>query len=213
MGSRFGREHHFDLDSRTPAEAFAALASQIKGLRDYWLNAHKQGIRFAVFVGKRNLPREHLSLPANDVIRIAPVLAGSKRGGVLNVIVGAVLVVLDVWVFHTGYIAEVGWGMIVGGAIQMLTPMPHGRTSQDRGVDSESSYNFNGPVNTQAQGNPVPLAYGEVYAGSAVVSAGIDVVDTSYTGAWSRGNPKLGYMGGGAWSGGYREIGFIDPEP
>jgi predicted phage tail protein len=35
------------------------------------------------------------------------------------------------------------------------------------------SYAFNGPVNMQAQGNPVPVAYGETWTGSAVISGGI----------------------------------------
>lgn len=201
MGSRFGREHRFDLDTRTPAEAIAALTSQIKGLRDYLLNAHKHGIRFAVFVGKRNIAREHFGLPATGDIRIAPVLEGRKNGGIVNIVVGVVLLAISYFAPVTApYLAPIGWGLIVGGVIQLLTPMPHGKASKDS-PGNEASYNFNGPLNTQAQGNPVPLAYGEIYAGSAVISAGIDVADTSYTGAWSPGNPKLGDGGGGAWPG------------
>ena len=41
------------------------------------------------------------------------------------------------------------------------------------GPDNGASYNFNGPVNTTAQGNPVPLLYGEMFVGSATISAGI----------------------------------------
>jgi len=38
-----------------------------------------------------------------------------------------------------------------------------------------SSYVFNGAVNTTAQGHPVPVGYGRMIVGSAVISAGIDV--------------------------------------
>jgi predicted phage tail protein len=36
---------------------------------------------------------------------------------------------------------------------------------------------MNGAVNVQAQGNPEPLAYGEVIAGSVVVSGGMYAED------------------------------------
>ncbi|HNQ32149.1 MAG TPA: hypothetical protein PKJ93_00055, partial [Methanoculleus sp.] len=32
-----------------------------------------------------------------------------------------------------------------------------------------------GPVNTMAQGHPVPVGYGEMIVGSAVISAGIEI--------------------------------------
>ena len=37
------------------------------------------------------------------------------------------------------------------------------------------SFTFSGIVNTSKQGLPVPIAYGRVYAGSAVISSGLDV--------------------------------------
>jgi len=36
--------------------------------------------------------------------------------------------------------------------------------------DNGASYNFNGPVNVTAQGNPVPVLYGEMMVGSVTVS-------------------------------------------
>lgn len=200
MGAKFGRVHRFILDTGTPAEAVAALASQVRGVREYLEGAKERGIGFAVFVGKRNLSEDHLRLPAAADIRIAPILAGSKRGGVLQIIVGVVLLAVSYFVPVTApYLAPMGWAMIVGGVVQLLTPMPHGKSAKDSPANTPN-YSFNGPINTQAQGNPVPLAYGDVYCGSAVISAGIDVIDTSYH-AQRSGNPKLGDMGGGDWSG------------
>ncbi|HCW20974.1 MAG TPA: phage tail protein, partial [Achromobacter sp.] len=43
--------------------------------------------------------------------------------------------------------------------------------------DNGASYNFNGPVNTSAQGIPVPVLYGRMIVGSAVISAGIYAED------------------------------------
>lgn len=192
MGARFGRSHKYDLDSGTPREAFAALMSQVQGVREYLTNAKANGIVFAIFVGKRNISADHLTLPANEDIRIVPVPAAAKRAGVLQTIVGIVLVVVDVLWLHTGYVSQLGYGLIAGGVAQMLTPMPHGKSSRDS-ASNQANYSFNGPVNTQAQGNPVPLGYGRLKVGSAVVSAGIDTLDTSTTHYWG----GFGFMGGG----------------
>lgn len=202
LGAQFGRVHALDLDSRTPAEAFQALCSQHPGLQAYLTNAGSRGEVYAVFVGKMNIGRDRLDFPANDDIRIAPILRGSKRAGVLQTIVGAVLVVVGsvatVTNFYGGsawgpYLTQAGIGLMAGGIIQMLTPMPRGIHAKDRGA-SEASYNFNGPVNTQAQGNPVPyFAGGPMKIGSCVISAGIDTLDTS---TYAPGSGP-GHMGGG----------------
>jgi predicted phage tail protein len=54
----------------------------------------------------------------------------------------------------------------------MIMPMQVGLGTADQ-AENKASYNFNGPINTTAQGNPVPLGYGRKIVGSAVVSAGI----------------------------------------
>ena len=145
---------------------------------------------FSVFYGKRNLKESDLRSTADADIRIAPILMGSKNGGWLSIIVGAVLIVIGGviagWTFGAGApvgtaIAMMGVSMIAGGVVQLLTPVQKGRSSRDR-PENEPSYNFNGPINTQAQGNPVSVVYGEVIVGSAVLSAGISSVDQAYSG-------------------------------
>ena len=122
---------------------------------------------------------------------------GSKSGGILNIIVGVVLVLADTFFFHTGYLTTVGYGMIVGGVVQMLTPVPKG--TKNKSVDNEPSYAFNGAVNTQAQGNPVPLLYGRMIVGSAVISAGINA--ESYAPASNGiGTGFDNSPGGGPWN-------------
>ncbi|MCH3763267.1 tail assembly protein, partial [Campylobacter coli] len=68
--------------------------------------------------------------------------------------------------------ATLGLSMMLGGVAQMLSPQQRLLSARDR-PENGASYNFNGPVNTTAQGNPVPLLYGEMFVGSATISAGI----------------------------------------
>lgn len=93
----------------------------------------------------------------------------------------------------------VGAMLVLSGTSQMLTPTPQssingtfsatGSSSSDAGMggvvgsgsvqesnpNNQPSYVFNGAVNTTAQGQPVPLGYGRMTVGSAVISAGITV--------------------------------------
>ncbi|MFA4401431.1 tail assembly protein [Xanthomonas perforans] len=181
LRAKFGKE--FRLAVASPAEAIRALSVQLAGFQGFLMGAKDRGLTFAVFNGRRNLSEDQLhDPPGNDAIRIAPVLQGSKRGGVLQTIVGAVLVVAGVVLTSMGYgvigvpLTNAGIAMVIGGVVQMLSPTQKGLGTQDS-PDNRPSYAFNGPVNTQAQGNPVPVAYGDTWTGSAVISGGIFAED------------------------------------
>jgi predicted phage tail protein len=160
-----------------------ALCILVPGFQRCLANAKQKGLEFAVFIGRQNITKEQLGDPPGDeVIRIAPVLVGAKRGGVLQTIVGVVLIVVGVWmnVVAPGSGAafvNLGISMAIGGVAQMLAPKPKGLGAKDS-PENAPSYSMNGTVNTQAQGNPVPLAYGGhdtkgMFVGSAVISGGI----------------------------------------
>ncbi|MFJ9531260.1 tail assembly protein [Herbaspirillum sp. NPDC101396] len=180
LGSRFGRVH--ELAVRNAREAIRALCVLIPGFERELMTARARGVVYSVFLGKQNVTTEQLDDPPGHAeIRIAPVLQGSKRGGALQTIVGAVLVVVGAIInyFAPGAgtpVIQFGFAMMIGGAVQMLSPQKSGTSTQDR-ADNAASYNFNGPVNTSAQGNPVPIGYGRFMCGSAVVSAGIFAED------------------------------------
>lgn len=179
LGSRFGRS--FRLAVNSPAEAIRALCAIVPGFQQYLAKAKEQGMAFALFIGKQNISKDQLQDPPGaDDIRIAPVLLGSKRGGVLNIILGVVLIVVGAYTGNVNLIYS-GAVMAIGGVVQMLGPQPKGLGSQDS-VENRPSYSMNGTVNTQAQGNPVPVPYGGhdtkgMLVGSAVISGGIMAED------------------------------------
>lgn len=201
LGQMFGRE--FKLAVRSPAEAVRALSAQLPGFEAHFMSAHTKGVGFAVFAGDRNLTQDEVPHPSgDDVIKIAPVLMGSKRGGLLNVVIGAALIAVSFVIpgstpamakLAAGVMAA-GVGMAIGGVIQLLSPTPRGIGTRDES-DNQASYNFNGPVNTIAQGNAVPVLYGRMKVGSAVISAGIIAEDDVYV-------PTDGGRGGGGSGGG-----------
>ena len=70
-----------------------------------------------------------------------------------------------------------GVSMALGGVVQMLSAQPRGLGAKDS-ANNQPSYSMDGAVNTQAQGNPVPLCYGgPLIIGGAIISGGIYAED------------------------------------
>lgn len=179
LGKTFGKVHYRSI--RTVHEATRALAATVNGFEHFMISSKRRGLTYAVFRGKKNIGIDDLGYPVTgEVIRVVPVVIGSKAG-VLQTIVGAVLVVVGIIITPVappvgGALISAGIGQIVGGIIQMLTPQPGGlASSQD--ADNKPSYAFGGVTNTAAQGLPVGLLYGRRRIGGAVISAGIYVED------------------------------------
>lgn len=169
---QFGREHKFMVSNSR--EAIRALAKQVKGFGDALNTAHLKGFRFAVFNGKHNIKdTDELNLGTKDVLRIIPIYEGSKRAGLFQTILGAAIFTASFFVpGMQGWGQTAGLSLMLGGAVQMLTPQAQGlKTKSD--ADNQASYAFGSPVNTTAQGNPVGLLYGDREVGGAVISAEI----------------------------------------
>ncbi|MCC8376269.1 phage tail protein [Photorhabdus sp. HUG-39] len=186
LGKQFGREHTIAIDS--PKEAIKALCVRCDGFEKFLNEAHLKGLEFAIFKGKRNISNEELHLTTSEEIRIAPIIKGSKRGGFFQTMLGVALIGAAMLTGPAGWAAFSAagtWGgalalggaaMALGGVVQMLAPQPPGlATRQD--ADNKPSYAFGGAVNTTAQGNPIPVLYGEREVGGAIISAGIYTED------------------------------------
>ncbi|BCT13800.1 tail assembly protein [Enterobacter roggenkampii] len=177
LGKTFGKMH-YRLISKT-SEATRSLAATLDGFEKFMISSQRRGLTYAVFKGKKNIGLDDLGFPVSgEVIRIVPVVIGSKKAGLLQTILGAVLVVVGVVTSAYGGapLIGAGIGMMAGGIVQMLSPQPTGLASK-QSADNRASYAFGGVTNTAAQGYPVPLLYGRRRIGGAIISAGIYVED------------------------------------
>ena len=173
---QFGTE--FRLDCKTPAEVVQALTSQIPKLRQFI----QQGL-FTVRVGREYLDNRYLEQGLNQhlkddaTVHFTPVLKGSKKAGLFQTIVGAVMVVVGVFTSWAGGPALIagGIGLIAGGVAQMLTKMPSMSTGKD--AERKQSTSFSNLSNMAAQGRPMPLAYGRIRVGSLIISQGVETMD------------------------------------
>lgn len=173
---QFGTE--FRLDCKTPAEVVQALTSQIPKLRQFI----QQGL-FTVRVGREYLDNRYLEqglnqhLKDDSTVHFTPVLKGSKKAGLFQTIVGAVMVVVGAFTSWAGGAVLIagGIGLMAGGVAQMLTKMPSMSTGKD--AERKQSTSFSNLSNMAAQGRPMPLAYGRIRVGSLIISQGVETMD------------------------------------
>ena len=195
----------FEFDVVTPAQAIKALCVNFPGLEKWLIDSEKDGVGYRVAVSKEKVTEQDLTplvMPFSDkeVFSITPVVAGAGRG-MGSILAGVGLIALAI-VTQGGSLAfgpggfsaasGVGFGaaafgtklaiaagnigvfLVLSGVAQAISPQPNLDSTLDESVQLES-FTFSNVVNTSKQGLPVPIAYGRVFVGSAVLSSGLDV--------------------------------------
>ncbi len=161
----------------TGAEAIRALATQLPSFRQK-LNEGWYQVRIAGRDAGENELSARLNEPlANGaVIHIVPRLAGAKSGGVFQAVLGAAVMAVAIWMPGVGIMASnllfsLGASMTLGGVAQMLAPKPKTPRTQTTDNGKQNTY-FSSLDNMVAQGNVLPVLYGEMRVGSRVVLSG-----------------------------------------
>lgn len=181
---RFGKR--FDLSIKTAAEGLHALYLQIPGLRQKIQEGWYQVRIAGKDVAQDDVTaRLHEPLPAGAVIHIVPRMEGAGNAGIFQIVAGVILIAVAWWnpagwlgaSAVTGMYAA-GGAMVVGGFAQMLTPKPQS-PSMSHADNGKASVYFSSVDNMIAQGNPVPIPYGEIMCGSRVISQEITTRDES----------------------------------
>ncbi|EMY0768209.1 tail assembly protein [Escherichia coli] len=175
---RFGRR--ISLYVNTAAEVIRALSLQVPGFRQKLYEGWYQ-LRIAGSDVSEQELHSRVCEPLNDgdVIHLVPRTEGAKNGGVLQVVAGAVLAVVGYVFSWTGIgavIGNLGVAMMVGGITQMLTPRAKTPSATTTDNGKRNTY-FSSLDNMIAQGNPMPVPYGEMLVGSRRISQDISTRD------------------------------------
>ena len=172
---KFGRRHRRLIDTGQTQEVFKAMNATVIGFEDEIKRLDKLGMRFAIFRNGRNVGQEALSLGGSREVRIVPVIGGSKRAGLFQTVIGAVLIAAS---FIPGFqvLMPIGISLVAGGVIQMLSPQASG-LKQSASPENSPSYAFGSAKNTTASGNPVAICIGDRRWGGAIISASIYAED------------------------------------
>ena len=78
-------------------------------------------------------------------------------------------------------VSAIGAGLVLTGVADIISPMAPPGLEASKEAAKMQNMSFSGVVNTGRQGLPVPIAYGRVFVGSAVISSGFDVDHTPST--------------------------------
>ena len=184
LGEKFGKQ--FKLDVANTREAIRALSVQIKGFEHYLLHAHEHGFGFAIFtdtdksvdeLAGQNLSENEIDMATDaEVIKIVPrVLGAGGDNGILQIVLGVVLVVVGVFSFgapsaYGAALIGAGIGMTFGVISQMLMPKVDSANQNEDG--NRANFGFGGAVTTVAQGSVVGVLRGRREIGGAIGSAG-----------------------------------------
>tara|TARA_A100001201_G_C4015541_1_gene178982 strand:+ start:19 stop:621 length:603 start_codon:yes stop_codon:yes gene_type:complete len=177
----------FEFDVTTPAQAIKALCVNFPGLDKWLIDSEKDGVGYRVAISKEKITRENaapLLMPfgTSEVFSITPVIAGAGGRGAFGIFAGLGLIAASVFIPGLGLglagatvtkVGLFGGALLLGGISQALAPQPE-VPSIEQSAQFES-FTFSNVVNTSRQGLPVPIAYGRVFVGSAVLSSGLDV--------------------------------------
>jgi predicted phage tail protein len=132
-------------------------------------------MRFAIYRNGKNIGIKDLQIGGTHELKIVPVIQGSKRAGLLQTIIGVVLIVAGSY-FGQTWAVQLGVGLAAGGVIQMLSPQASG-LKQSAAPENMPSYAFGSAKNTTASGNPVPICIGRRRWGGMIISASIYAED------------------------------------
>lgn len=129
--------------------------------------------------------RLHEPLPPGAVIHIVPRMEGAGNAGIFQIVAGVILIAVAWW-NPAGWLGAsalsgmyaAGGAMVIGGFAQMLAPKPQS-PSMSHADNGKASVYFSSVDNMIAQGNPVPIPYGETMCGSRVISQEITTRDES----------------------------------
>jgi len=164
-------------------------------LKKKLIKDHRENVRYNVLIDGRDfMHNDPLDIKNPETIKsselclrndqmktidLVPVIEGAGDGmNIFTIILAIVLIVAGFWVGTVGGNPELGYamvmaglGLLAAGISNLLSKPPKpGEIS-----DSIGSYMFNGPQNTDKEGNPVPVGYGRLLVGSQIIAASYDI--------------------------------------
>lgn len=180
LKSLCGKIHVLNMPSCSIKDILSYLVANFSSTRKYLHNTSSDLL--AIVVNSVSIPLDQLKtirIFSNDEVKLLLVSRGSGKAaktiiGVILIIVGAILSI-----YGQGWIAALGYGMLmVGGSLvaQGMTPVitPSNYDNQLKDAALKKSYGWGGnALNLTKSGNPVPLGYGTMRVGSQVISGGL----------------------------------------
>lgn len=204
LGQIFGKE--WKLDVKSPIEAIRAINANTKGKFLEYIGKN-QDKYFKIGLQKKNnlIDKDELkNRSGSSDIYIMPAIKGSNSG-VGKILAGIIILVAA---FYTGGtalaflqvpLASAGASLVLGGIVQLLTPVPNFDQNSGGNEDGRQSTLFQGNASTIFQGGAVGLVYGRALVAPMPISLSINNNDTDATASTTVGSVEQRELGGGGY--------------
>jgi predicted phage tail protein len=186
LGDKYGS--NWEMEADTYQEIFSCIEANYPSFRKTLIDIAEAGGDLDIQSGDKFLEVEEMFYPVDsDTIIITPIPSGAKSGGakilaaiaivalafILSPVLGpgSIYAAAAAGQFGATYFALtaaflIATNLAIVGIMQLLAPDPS--------VDTEDKdYLFGGPENTVAEGNVVPVLFGEMIVGGVTISSGV----------------------------------------
>ena len=160
-----------EIEADNMAMAIEGVTRQLEGFKP---NAVRGRHRITA-VGYESV-EDLFTEPKSDELHIFPQFAGGKKGGFMQILIGAALFAVSFFLpgsmaVLAGIAKSMGISMLLGGIAQLLAPQPSSE-------DAKKSRYLGSPKNTVAMGTRIPILYGTFRVYGHYLSFDIDAKDT-----------------------------------
>jgi predicted phage tail protein len=204
LGKLFGEK--WTLEVQSPAEALHAININTKGKFSEYLEKNKNKYYKIGLQNKKQLiTAEEIKIKTgkNDIY-IMPTIKGSNSGAG-KILAGIVLLVAAYFTGGTALaflqvpLASAGASLVLGGIVQLLTPVPNFDNNSGGNEDGRQSTLFQGNASTIFQGGAVGLIYGRALVAPMPISLSINNNDTDATASTTVGSVEQRDLNGGGY--------------
>jgi len=183
LGQKYGKQHKFSLAK--PRDVFRALDCQYEGFSKELVELGKEGSQYSLVIDDRELSNEVelSSSKAMKVIHIVPVIFGAGVGALIAGVIalGAAAAVGGTATLIGSLLLAVAFSAISFGLQSLLTKPPQANAISQSGAQASTaatsatskSFLFSNRENVASQGNPIPICYGRMRVGSAIIQENV----------------------------------------
>jgi predicted phage tail protein len=164
----------FSLAVKRPKEVFDAISCAHSNFRNRIVELSNQGVHFILLVdGKKMTSMEELStILNNQKIDIVPLICGHGIAAIIPLVVKGIAAV-GAFAAQNALLTSLVVSAAMMGVQMMLSPKPKMERPESVVNGAKQSFLFSSKANVAEQGIPVPVGYGRLRVGSAVIQSTI----------------------------------------
>jgi predicted phage tail protein len=163
---------HFKFAIKSTKEVLDAITCICPQFRNRIVELSNQGVHYTLLINGKKIESEAdlIISDENQTIDLMPMIggAGGSFGRIIQVVVAVALIVAGMY-FGQPILSAIGVALLTNALMKPPNlPRPESDVSS-----AKQSFNFSSKANVTEQGIPVPVGYGRLRVGSAIIQSNI----------------------------------------